>query len=217
MLLFRKCGQHLYKATRDALHAHFEPESRHTRYQAEFQSRRRKAGEGWADFADDLRSLADKTYPSLQEEAHERLSINAYLAQLLQPQISFSVRQKQPSTLDEAVAATLEMESYLPPPPPHSISPCLPVDAEHTSMKVESVDQVTSMVEKLTERVEKLQLLVADRDRQPSRAPDSEDQRRKEPSRRPWRGFVRECWNCHEVGHLAQNCPLQSPRNQQGN
>ena len=102
-----------YVATRGALRARFEPDSRHTRYQAAFQSRRRRAGEGWADFADDLRTLADKAYPNLQEEARERLSINAYLAQLPQRQISFSVRQKQSSTLDEAVAATLEMESYL--------------------------------------------------------------------------------------------------------
>ena len=104
-----------YEATRDALTARFEPVSRHTRYQAEFQLHRKKSAEGWADFADDLRNLADKAYPTLQEEAKERLSLNSYLAQLPQPQISFSVRQKQPATLDEAVAATIEMESYFPP------------------------------------------------------------------------------------------------------
>ena len=76
-----------YEATRDALKARFEPESRHTRYQAEFQTRRKKAGEGWADLADELRSLADKAYPDLQEEARQRLALNAYLGQLPQPQI----------------------------------------------------------------------------------------------------------------------------------
>jgi len=54
-----------YEARRDALRARLEPESRHTRYEAEFQSRRKRAGEGWADFADDLRRLADKAYPTL--------------------------------------------------------------------------------------------------------------------------------------------------------
>ena len=49
-----------YKTTRDALKARFEPESKHTRYQAEFQVRRKKISEGWADFADELKSLADK-------------------------------------------------------------------------------------------------------------------------------------------------------------
>ena len=76
----------------------FRAESRYTSYQAEFQARRKRAGEGWADFADDLRDLADKAHPTLLEEARERLSINAYLAQLPQPQISFSVCQNQPMT-----------------------------------------------------------------------------------------------------------------------
>ena len=83
-----------YEATRDTLHACFDPESRYTRYQAEFQARRKKPSEGWAHIADELRSLADKVYPDLQEEARERLSLNAYLSQLPQPQIAFSVRQK---------------------------------------------------------------------------------------------------------------------------
>ena len=101
-----------YEATRKE---RFEPEARRTRYQAEL---RKKAEEGWADFADELGSLANKAHPDLQEEARERLSLNAYLSQLPQPQISFSVRQKQPITIDDAVhAATLEMESYLPPKP----------------------------------------------------------------------------------------------------
>ena len=104
-----------YALTKDALKSRFDPESRQTRFQAEFQTRRKKASEGWADLADDLKSLADKTYPTLQEEARERLSINAYLNQLT-PQLAFSVRQKRPDSLDSAVATTFEMESYLVPP-----------------------------------------------------------------------------------------------------
>ena len=104
-----------YALTKDALKSRFDPESRQTRFQAEFQTRRKKASEGWADLADDLKSLADKAYPTLQEEARERLSINAYLNQLT-PQLAFSVRQKRPDSLDSAVATTFEMESYLVPP-----------------------------------------------------------------------------------------------------
>ena len=54
-----------FEALRDALRA---PESRYTRYRAEFEARRKKANEGWADFADELRSLADKAYPELRDE-----------------------------------------------------------------------------------------------------------------------------------------------------
>ena len=99
-----------FNLAKAALKVRFEPESSKTRYQAEFQSRRKKTSEGWADFADDLQSLAEKAYPSLQHEARERLAINAYLQQLTQPQVAFSVKQRNPETLDDAVAATLEME-----------------------------------------------------------------------------------------------------------
>lgn len=51
--------------------------------------------ENWTDFADDLMSLADKTYANLQEEAREHLALNAYLEQIDNTQISFSMKQKR--------------------------------------------------------------------------------------------------------------------------
>ena len=117
------------------------------------RSSNKKANEGWADFADD--ALADKGYPTLQEEAREQLAINAFLQQLTQPQIAFSVKQKRPKTLDDAVAATLEMESYLAGPSPVGIAssaenlPVCPVSA------LSQVDKLTQAVEQLTERVER--------------------------------------------------------------
>ena len=80
-----------------------------TRYQAEFDARRKKPTENWADLADDMRSLADKAYPDLQAEARECLALQRYLQQLEQPQVAFGVKQTRPKTLDDAIA---EMESY---------------------------------------------------------------------------------------------------------
>ena len=76
-----------YGAAQKALSDRFEPSSRKTRFQAEFQSRKKKPSEGWADFADDLQTLVDKAYPSLQPEARERLAVNSYLQQLSHPQV----------------------------------------------------------------------------------------------------------------------------------
>ena len=58
-----------------ALDERFEPASQKTLYQAEFQTRRKKRSEDWAEFADDLRTLADKCFPESQDEAREQLSL----------------------------------------------------------------------------------------------------------------------------------------------
>ncbi|KAL5460388.1 hypothetical protein EMCRGX_G033834 [Ephydatia muelleri] len=95
-----------------ALKERFEPTSKRELYTAEFQVRRKERKQDWADFAQDLRMLADKAFPDLQMEARDCLSLNRFLDQITDPQINFAVKQRRPKTLDEAVAATLEMESY---------------------------------------------------------------------------------------------------------
>ena len=77
-----------YDAAARALQERFQPKSRMTRYQAEFESRCKKRAEGWADYAENLCSLADKAYPDLQPEARERLALQSYLKQLEQPQVA---------------------------------------------------------------------------------------------------------------------------------
>ena len=47
----------------------------------------------------------------MQEEARQQLAVMRYLEQLSDTQVAFSVRQKRPKTLAEAVALTLETES----------------------------------------------------------------------------------------------------------
>ena len=58
--------------------------------------------------------LVNKTFPNLQEEAREQLAMSIYLDQLRDPRVSFGVKQWRPCKLSKAVAATIELESYLP-------------------------------------------------------------------------------------------------------
>ena len=101
-----------YAAAQSALQERFDPASRRELYIVEFQTWKKNRDERWANFGDDLRILADKAYPDLQEEARERLSLNRYLDQLSDPQVAFAVRQSTPKSVDEAVTATLRLESY---------------------------------------------------------------------------------------------------------
>ena len=96
----------------DALRNRFEPSSKRERYAAEFRLRKRKNGEQWGDFADQLRCLADKAFPTLSEDTKEVLTLDRYLGELCDANIALAVRQQRPETLEEAVSCTLEMESY---------------------------------------------------------------------------------------------------------
>ena len=201
-----------YDATKLALIARFDPETRQTRYQVELQTRRRKSTEGWADYADDLRTLADRAYPTLQEEARECLAINQYLTQLTQPQVAFGVRQKRPATIDEAVTATLEMESFL---PQSSVSSTLPLEEEPKLVPVQSVSKVDDLsraVEKLAEQLNELQLETLKSRDAPWQTGDVRERR----ARAQRRQFTGKCWNCSRTGHVARNCP-HAPASQQGN
>ena len=205
-----------FDLAKKALTERFEPESRKTQYQAEFQARKKKPSEGWADFADDLQSLVEKAYPTLQHEARELLAINAYLRQLTQPQVAFSVKQKNPGTLDDAVAATLEMESYTESPTNRTgaVSILQPENETATVAAIGPVEKLTRMVERLSEQVETLQLEASRTRRQPAdggrdRRPKDRESRQEPESRRPRqqpRAFDGECWRCHRRGHIARNC-----------
>ena len=96
-----------------ALTERFESASKRELYNAELQLRVRKPNEGWADFAEDLRRLTEKAFPDLDRRSQEQLTLTHYLSRLSNPQIAFAVKQQKPKKLDEAVRATLEVESCL--------------------------------------------------------------------------------------------------------
>ena len=102
----------------------FEPDSHRELYLSKFSTRKRRPGEGWAEYADDLGVLADKAFPELEEQARERLALNQYLGQLDNPQEAFNVKQIRPASLIDAVSSTLEMESYLLPRSQKPIGRC---------------------------------------------------------------------------------------------
>ena len=153
---FTEASQGTYSHAKKALRERFDPDSKRELYAVELNTRRKRKAEGWADFAEDLRRLTDKAYPDLQEEARERLALNSYLSQLSDPQVSFSVRQRQPKSVDEAVTATLEMESY---------SRTGPGRIAHVGLEqatvVATVDRSDELVDKLSNLLQRIERLEA--------------------------------------------------------
>ena len=90
-----------------------EPSHRRVLQFVEYQGRRRKVGETWGEVADDLRILADKAFPELNDQAKGQLTLDCFLSLLDNPKVAFAVRQQRPNTLENTVTCTLEIKTYL--------------------------------------------------------------------------------------------------------
>jgi len=100
-----------YKKAKVALQGRFKPESRRDLYLAEFQTRRKGKTETWPEFGEDLMTLVDKAYPSLDYAARQQQALQRYLSQLKNEQVAFNVKQRKPKSIEAAVSTTLECES----------------------------------------------------------------------------------------------------------
>ena len=207
-----------------ALQKRFAPDSRRELYVAELNTRKKRRDEDWASFGDALRVLSDRAYPDLEDKAKERLSLNQYLSQIEDSQVAFGVKQKRPSNVEEAVAATIELESYLNAAASSSkshrhVDVVVPQKSARDSQwgdgtesaavsVVAGVDEkLLTTLESLSERLHRLEMSMrSNKDHPPTRV-------EKQPDRR--RHIV--CWNCGKKGHTARVCRNCFPLAQQGN
>ena len=160
--------------------------------------------EDWASYGDALRVLADKAYSDLEEKAHERLALTQFLAHIGNPQVAFGVRQKRPETVEAAVVATIDLESYLNSCSSRVQGGATPVASAATSNSTESISEA---LQQLNERLDKLEVLVVSKETKTN----TRKRERESESRRP------TCWNCGKKGHIARKCWNRQKQQGQGN
>ena len=187
-----------YGDLKKALKGRFEPEVLKERHLAQFQTRKKTKAEGWAEFADAVKLLTDKAYPELEDKARECLALNHYLSQIDSPQLAFSVRQRQPKTVVEAVSATLEMESYLQPKPSRIAQVELEPETESVMASIQCQQKaLLGALDKVMERLERLEAKCQEQSKVPSRAPSGSNRK------------VVVCRKCYQEGHYARGCASQ--------
>ena len=209
--------QSTYDKITAALKKRFEPECRKELFIAEFHQRKKRRTEDWAAFGEDLRTLVEKAYPTLQPEAQELLALNHLLSQIENPQLAFAVRQRAPTTVDAAVAAALELETYMG-KPPTPIAQVLQSDDDVIAATGSSNGGGArrDMMQAVLKRLDKLEQRTGTRDiptqsqRSGSRGQPGGSQRTG-PNKRKL-----ICWRCRREGHIARECTSKS-KNQQGN
>ena len=203
-----------------ALLKRFEPASKQNIYMAELNSKRKKTSEDWATFGEDLRTLAEKAYPDLEEAAHECLALNKYLERIDDPQLSFAVRQKQPKTVDDAVQVTIELHSYLPPPQLAAPQDIVAAVDTRDSRESEQGDVIAATV--THQKSDGMGLLLEKLERMEA---DIKSLKQSQPQGRSFRGTKTRsqsgpivCRKCGVKGHFDSGCAARfQPAKQLGN
>ena len=189
--------QETYEGAKGVLRERFDPPSKRELYKFELQCRVKRKTESWGDFGDDLRVLADKAYPELQDEARESLALTRYLDQLKNPQVAFGVRQQRPKTVVEAVRVTIELESYLPKTDDGVTHVVQSVEEQAVASIRANQQSLTGVIGKLVDRIERLENQI----NQGGRGRGSQLPRGRSDYRQP---IV--CHKCGQPGHYARGC-----------
>ena len=212
-----------YDSVKTALTERFEPPSKRELYNAELQIRTKRQNEGWVDFAEELRRLTEKSFPELDPKSLEQMALSHFLSRLTNPQVAFAVRQQRPKKLEEAVRATLEIESYLLKPAVvgnitsevdeytvgaigsgSGATGSMPQSSEQTLMR--AIDQLTQRLSQLEEGVAQQKFSGQQGNRM--RPPNQPRPRDQTPTV--------TCYRCGKEGHYARGCALRRP-SRQGN
>ena len=190
----------------------YDPQERSVAYRCEFRSRKRQKNESPSDFAYALRRLVSLAFPEMPYDCREINVLEQYLSTLGTSELKEHVIFKNPKSVDEAIAYTVEYEAvkgcqFFPSKPANQQEEGYVQAIKHNTSMAEQTSynqsDLNKLIQTLNESVEKwnqtLQKL--------SRANTNRSRKRQ----LDYSNYT--CFNCEETGHIARNCPNKTKQN----
>ena len=191
-----------YNYLKCVLSKRYDPTERLISHRCEFRSRKRLPNETPSDYAHALKRIASLAFPEIPSQYREVQIQEQYLLGLGNNTLREHVMFKNPKSLEEAVAFTIEYESIKglnshPNKPIQNNDSGLNAAVKTQTFTTEQLTKsdVTTLLDRLTLCIEMLEKTA----------------KRKEKVTSAIR-----CYTCNTPGHLSRNCPNRH-RNVQGN
>ena len=191
-----------YNLLRQALESRFNPSEKGFAYRCEFRSRLRKKNETPSEYGYALKRLADLAFPKIHNDGREQYTIDQFIHGLSNTDLRKHVQLRHPLTLAAAISYAVEFEAIdnqvlNERKPTHvrfnletSESSCKSVltDSDYSAKE----KQLSDLIEHLNSLVQKMSVVGTTR-------------RTRSPS--PKAKSKVECFDCHQYGHYAAECP----------
>ena len=202
------------------LEKRFGPGQQAESYLVELRHRRQGPKETLQELGQAIRDLTVKAYPEIPEEARERLGKTHFVDAVGSQVVREGIYRIRPKTLDEAILAALEAESFekveaerRAERKPTKFARAIDSGTEQRLQKLE--ENANQQAQKMDQMVELLTGLT-------KKSPDQGDHVRSpvrhspRPARR--RPGALKCFKCGEVGHFSRECTKpRKDRAEQGN
>ena len=178
------------------LNRRFNPVERETAFRCEFRNRRQNRSESAAEFGYALQKLSTKAYPNVQSNAREMYVIDQFVHGLTRPELRSHVQYRHPSTIDAAIALATEFEAF---EGSQGIMRKPRFDYENETCNQIKQNQQEVTLNDIADLLKNLTHTLKVRSRSNSRERTNMSDR--------------ECFKCHEKGHIAPNCPNRDKEN----
>ncbi|CAH1777040.1 unnamed protein product [Owenia fusiformis] len=184
-----------YEKIIEALNMRFDPPHQAGNFRDKLHDRIRKPKESVTELAHDIRRLVKKAYPEANAQIREVMAIDSFRKALNDVNFEWAVKNKDPTTLNEALQIALKYDTF------HANRTQPNLSLRSTTVLPDVTPEVI-----ISEKVNLLSSDVAATMAENARLTE-EIKRLKEgkSSQRPYR-FQGECWYCEKKGHKKFEC-----------